>query len=152
MNGFSVLIKDVSIKMAFKKGKNVLVQNVEYVPFLEREMIDVKKGKVVLFKKVSEDFKTQENTRNETLWVIDSIVEHKSWTPKKEECGEGKFHACSYSFFCDEFRNNIGDKYIALEIDKKDLFEWKNHPSYPHKIAFRKGKVLYECNSNGVKL
>src|SRR3990167_2255941 len=64
------------------------------------------------------------------------------------ECGEGKFHACSRPYFCDEFRNNNGDKYIAIEIKKDDLYAWPN-PVYPHKIAFREGKVLYECDKFG---
>ena len=104
--------------------------------------------KVVLYKKVSNDFKTQENTKNETIWTIGKVLEHLNWTPDNEECGEGKYHACSEPHFCDQFRNNANDKYIAIEIDKKDLFVWKN-PNYKHKIAFKKCKVLYECDIEG---
>ena len=152
MLGFSVLIKDASIKMKFKKSKNVLVQNIKFTNFLEREMVNVKKGKVILFKRVSKDFKTQEDTINETSWIINSIVKHNSWNPENSECGKGKFHACSRPFFCDEFRSIRGDKYIAIEVLIKDLFEWKDNPQFIHKIAFRNCKVLYECDIDGNKI
>ncbi len=100
---------------------------------------------------MSKDFKTQENTVDETEWPFNSIVEHKNWNPKEKECGEGKFHACSYPYFCDEFRNGLNDKYIAVEIFVKNLYVWPN-PKYPHKIGFRKGKVLYECDKYRKKL
>ena len=148
--GFSVLFKDVSLKVKVKiNSKNVLIQKTKLLPYLEREGIEIKKGKVILYKKVSKDFKTQENTKNETTWTIGETLEHKNWKPELEECGEGKFHACSRPYFCDEFRNEKEDKYIAIEIDTKDLFEWKKNPTYSHKIAFRKGKVLFECNRFG---
>lgn len=55
--------------------------------------------------------------------------------------------ACPY--FADEFRNNSGDRYVAVKIVLKDLFEWKDEPEYPHKTGFRKGEVLYECDRYG---
>jgi hypothetical protein len=147
--GFSVLFKDISLKVKINiKSKNAIIQNIKELPYLEREAIEVKKGKVILYKKVSIDFKTQENTKNETLWTIGTTLEHTNYNPKTEECGEGKYHACSRPYFCDEFRNNQGDRYIAIEVNIKDLYEWKK-PAYPHKIAFRKCKVLKEVNKFG---
>ncbi len=107
--------------------------------------------KVILFKRVSVDFKTQENNSNKTLWQIGTTLEHSAWNPEAQECGGGKFHACPFPYFCDDFRETAGDRYIAIEIAKSDLFAWKN-PQYPHKIAFRKGTVLYECDRFGKKL
>jgi hypothetical protein len=107
-----------------------------------------KNKKVILFKRVSKDFKTQENTINETIWNLQKEIEVPNWNPQIKECGEGKFHACSYPYFCDEFRNNKDDKYIAIEISVKDLYAWPE-PSYPYKIAFKKGIVLYECDKFG---
>lgn len=78
-------------------------------------------------------------------------IEHPTWEPEINECGKGKFHACSRPYFCDEFRDQKEDRYIAIEIQTKDLYEWEN-AQYPHKIAFRKGKVLYECDKYGIKL
>jgi len=119
--------------------------------WLEREA--VKSGKkIILFKRVSKKFQTQERTRNETTWKIGSTLTHPSWSPEDNECGEGKFHACSRAYFCDEFRDEKDDRYIALEIEKKDLFVWDNNPDYPHKVAFRKGKVLHECDKFGRKI
>jgi hypothetical protein len=106
------------------------------------------KTKVILFKRVSKDFKTQENTSNETKWEIGSNVTCPNWKPEESECGEGKFHACSTPYFCDEFRSVPEDKYIAIEIAKKDLFAWED-PEYPHKIAFREGRVLMEVDNFG---
>ncbi|HJQ07965.1 MAG TPA: hypothetical protein VJ836_00625 [Candidatus Saccharimonadales bacterium] len=106
-------------------------------------------AEVVLFKRVSHDYKTQEGTPNETVWKIGSTLEHPNWQPDSAECGPGKFHACSRTWFCDEFRSNRDDRYIAIEIAKKDLHVWKNNPGYPHKIAFRKGKVLHEVDNLG---
>jgi hypothetical protein len=107
--------------------------------------------KVILFKRVSSDYKTQEGERWEARWPIGLQLEHLAWEPTTKECGGGKFHACSRPYFCDEFRNNLGDRYIAIEIEKKDLYAWPN-PQYPHKIAFRAGKVLYECDKHGRKI
>jgi hypothetical protein len=109
------------------------------------------KDKVILFKRVSKDLKTQENTRNETQWKIGELINHPNWKPEIAECGEGKFHCCSRPYFCDEFRTVKDDKYIAIEIEKSDLFHWKN-AEYPHKIAFRAGKVLYQCDKFGRKI
>ena len=107
-----------------------------------------KKGSVILYKKVSKDFKTQEGTENETRWKIGTTLNHPKWNPEERECGEGKYHACSKPYFCDDFRNGTDDKYIAIKINSKDLYEWKK-PEYPHKIAFRKGKILFECDKEG---
>ncbi len=152
LGGFSCLLIPFDLKIKIKKSKTAKVQRYKKEEkYLEREGIAVNKGKVVLFKRVSKDYKTQEGTSNETSWNIGKSIEHPNWNPMEEECGAGKFHACSRPFFCDEFRNEEGDRYIAIEIAVKDLYEWKN-PSYPHKIAFRKGKVLYECDRYGNKI
>jgi len=146
--GFSVVIQPFDLKFKFKKTKDVLVQKFKPLPYLEREGIEVKKGSVILFKKVSKDFKTQEGTKNETLWEIGSTVTHPAWEPKESECGKGKFHAVFRPYFGSEFRNAKDDRYVAIKIKVDDLYEWPN-PRYPHKIAFRKGKVLYECDKFG---
>jgi hypothetical protein len=113
-------------------------------PYLKRFNIPITDNTVILYKKVSKDFKTREGTRNETIWLPGTVVEHNNWNPTKEECGEGKFHACARPHWCDMFRNNIGDKYIAIQVNVDDLYEWKNQPSYPGKIGFRKGYVIGE--------
>jgi hypothetical protein len=114
--------------------------------FLEKFKIEEQEGKVILYKRVSSDYKTQEGTKNETLWEVGSVVEHPSWNPAEEECGEGKFHACATAMWCDEFRSKKGDKYIAISVEKNDLYEWKNNPNYPTKIAFRKCTVIKEVD------
>jgi len=111
-----------------------------------------KNQNVILFKRVSADFKTQEGTLNETLWAVGSALEHPAWNPTKEECGDGKFHACPKTYFCDEFRSDKSDKYIAIQVAVKDLYVWPENPFYPHKVAFRAGIVLYECDKRGVKI
>ena len=126
------------IKPVYKKGVR---------GWLEKNAIE-NKTKIILYKKVSADFKTQENNKNETIWNIGKTLEHPDWSPKQSECGEGKFHACSRPYFCDEFRNEKGDRYIAIEIAKKDLYAWEE-PTFPHKIAFKKGRVLKEVNKFG---
>jgi hypothetical protein len=107
---------------------------------------------ITLYKKVSKDYKTQEGTKNETLWAIGSTVTHSAWSPTNGECGGGKFHACSRPYFCDEFRNKPGDRYIAVSIKLEDLYEWKDNPGYPHKIGFRMGTVMYECGRFGKEI
>lgn len=119
--------------------------------YLERNGVEIKNKSVILYKRVSSELKTQEGTRNETNWTIGSTLKHHAWDPTKEECGEGKFHACCKTYFCDEFRSNSGDRYIAISVKVLDLYEWEN-PRYPYKIAFRECKVLYECNSIGNKI
>ncbi len=119
--------------------------------WLQRHGIAIKLNNVILFKRVSSEYKTQEGTLNETFWEMGKTLTHPRWSPKDNECGEGKYHAVAAPFFADEFRNTKGDRYIAIKIDIKDLYVWPN-PSYPHKIAFRKGKVLYDCDINGNKI
>ena len=101
---------------------------------------------------MSSDLKTQEGTVNETVWEIGKTLSHVSWSPKVSECGEGKFHACSRPYFCDEFRFNKDDKYVAIRVKVKDLHAWQGNTQYPHKIAFRAGTVLYQCDKFGNKL
>ena len=150
--GFSVLFQPFDLKFKFKKEKTCLIQKFKPQKYLDREGVPRQDdGAVILFKRVSIDFKTQEGMENETLWAIGSTVTHPSWNPTSGECGEGKFHACSHPYFCDEFRSNQSDKYVAIKIEVADLHEWEN-PRYSHKIAFRKGVVLYECDNHGRKL
>jgi len=152
MFNFSVLSIPMSLKIKIKKTKNVVVQRYKTEDdYFRREGIEVRNKKVILFKRVSKDFKTQEGTPNETLWQIGSVVTHKDWQPEKEECNGGKFHGVSRPYFGDEFRGVIGDKYIALEVKIKDTYQWKDNPQYPHKIGFREGRVLWECDRYGVK-
>jgi hypothetical protein len=119
--------------------------------WLEKQAIEPNNGKVIVFKRVSVDFKTQEGKPQETLWTVGSTLEYRDWDPKKEECGHGKFHACSRPYFCDEFRSKQDDIYIAIEVNVSDLYAWEK-PAYPHKIAFRKGTVLYRCDRFGREL
>src|SRR5581483_7545511 len=118
--------------------------------WLENNCIE-ESDSVTLYKRVSAEFKTQEGTVNETLWAIGSVVEHPRWNPGEEECGAGKFHGCSRPYFADEFRSIADDRYVAIQVEKSDLYAWTN-PAYPHKIAFRKGTVLYECDRFGKKI
>lgn len=76
---------------------------------------------------------------------------HPKWSPKDQECGAGKFHACATPYFCDQFRSERGDRYIAIEIAVKDLYAWDGG-DYPHKVAFRAGTVLFECDRYGKQL
>jgi len=119
--------------------------------WLEKVKLEIKYGSVILYKRVSKDFKTQEGTKNETIWSIGTALEHPAWKPDIEECGEGKYHACSRAKFCDEFRDKSGDRYIKIEVRIEDMYAWEN-PIYPSKIAFRKGIVLGECNKDGIQI
>jgi hypothetical protein len=105
--------------------------------------------KVTLYKRVSKEFLTQEGSENETCWQPGSTVSHPRWAPDTEECGSGKFHACAAPFLADEFRTISGDRYVAISIRTADLFAWRCIPEYPHKIAFREGTVLFECDRYG---
>jgi hypothetical protein len=150
--GFSVCWKPINETIDVKiESKTALVQQYTNEKFLDREGVVVTDEKVILYKRVSHDLKTQENSPNETLWGIGKTLEHSSWKPTENECGKGKYHACSRPYFCDEFRSKQGDVYIAIEIHTSDLYEWVNG-AYPHKIAFRKGTVLYQVNRLGKQL
>jgi len=146
--GFSVLFKPFDLKFKFRKEKTCLVQNYKPQKFLDRDGIKPNRGSVILYKRVSHDFKTQEGTDHETLWEVGATITHPNWHPETGECGAGKFHACSRPYFCDEFRNKPDDRYVAIKIKVADLHEWEN-PNYPHKIAFRKGMVLYVVDRLG---
>ena len=120
--------------------------------WLESQGMKQEKTAVTVFKRVSFDLKTQEGTTNETFWEIGKTLEHSTWAPENAECGAGKFHACSRPYLCDQFRNNSGDRYVAIKVQVKDLFSWDAaEAQYPYKIAFRKGTVLYESDRLGKK-
>jgi hypothetical protein len=135
----------------FNSDRHIIIQHNEKYNFFERHGIK-KADTYIFYKKVSKCFKTQENTKNETLWLIGSTVTHKEWNPTESECGKGKFHAVVKPHFADEFRNEENDKYIAIQIKADDLYEWENNPNYPHKIGFREGFVLYECDVDGKEI
>ena len=153
--GFAVGIVLTKTLNVLKKSKTATIVRVKIATgvagWLESQGIKEQDGAVVLYKRVSADFKTQENTVNETTWTVGAMLEHAAWNPKGQECGEGKFHACSRAYFCDEFRSTRGDRYVAIKVAKKDLYAWPK-ASYPHKVAFRKGTVLHECDRLGKKL
>jgi hypothetical protein len=152
--GFAVawLLAKITVK---KNGPNCQTIEPTIKPglagWLDREGVEEDAGSVILFKRVGKLFKTQEGQPQETNWPIGATVEHPSWNPAGEECRAGKFHACSWPYFCVEFRNFPGDHYIAIKIALPDLYVWPN-AIYPHKIAFRAGEVLYECDRMGKKL
>jgi len=56
--------------------------------------------KLILYKKVSKEYKTQENTKNETLWTIGKSITIANWNPKESECGSGKFQRCANPIDC----------------------------------------------------
>ena len=114
--------------------------------YIERNNIPVNRKYIFLYKKVSSEFKTQENTSNETIWAIGATLEHPDWNPSKEECGAGKFHACAKPHWCDRFRNIKGDKYIKIKVHINDIYEWTGRSFFPQKIAFRKGTIIEEVN------
>ncbi len=153
--GFAVAILIVKTLKVIKKAKTATIVRPKLAAgaagWLEGQGVVVESGAVVLYKRVSKDWQTQENTKNATTWAVGSTLTHPSWNPKGGECGEGKFHACSRAYFCDEFREKKDDRYVAISVKKKDLYAWPN-PSYQHKIAFRAGTVLYECDRHGKKI
>ncbi len=150
--GFAVAFVAATITVKIEKNsKYCRVHIVNDLGWFERNAVE-QTPVIVLYKKVSKDCKTQEGTKNETLWLVGSTVIHPAWNPHNGECGEGKFHACSRPYFCDEFRNILGDRYIAISIKLEDLYEWKDSPSYPHKIGFKAGTVLYECDRFGKEI
>ena len=117
--------------------------------WLEAEGVTESDGAVVLYKRISKDWLTQEGAPNQTTWVIGEVKTHPAWNPTESECGAGKFHACSRPYFCDEFRETPGDRYIAIQVKvSDDLHAWPG-ATYPHKIAFRECVVLYECDRYG---
>ena len=49
--------------------------------WMEDHDLKINKGHVVLFKRVSLDLKTQENSSNETVWSLGKTLEHGAWSP-----------------------------------------------------------------------
>jgi hypothetical protein len=149
--GFAVAIIAATLTVNIeKKSEHCHIQVTKELGWFERNAVE-QTPTVTLYKRVSKDLKTQENTANETTWTIGTTLTVPNWNTDSE-CGPGRFHACSRPYFCDEFRSKQGDRYIAVSIKLEDLHEWKDSPSYPHKIAFRMGKVLYECDKFGKEL
>ena len=170
-NGGNVYLPSLTVlpeSTVFNNGGNVYLHNLAILPKnvvfnnggcvkLKSEIIDIRKSYVqrfnlevdrdncvTLYKRVSQDFKTQEDTSNETLWLIGTTVTHPNWNPDKTECGAGKFHACARPHWCDAFRSEKGDRYISIKVNLGDLHEWRDNPYYSQKIGFRSGTVIAE--------
>ncbi len=154
--GFAVawlLAKAKSVKRSSKTARIITPKRSAGLKgWLSDEAVKATRGSVILFKRVSKDFKTQEGTERETDWTPGVTLDHPAWAPKDGECGGGKYHACSRTYFCDEFRSAIGDRYIALQVATKDLHAWTDSPDYPHKIAVRRAVVMHECDRMGRKI
>jgi hypothetical protein len=149
--GFAVAFIAATLTVKIERNsKHCHIQTVKDLGWFERNAVE-QTPVVILYKRVSKDLQTQEGTANETTWTIDTTLTIPKWD-KSRECGEGKFHACSRPYFCDEFRSRAGDRYIAVSIKLGDLHEWKGNPEYPHKISFRSGRVLYECDKQGKEI
>jgi hypothetical protein len=118
--------------------------------YFSRFKIKENKGAAIIFKRVSKDYKTQELTENETIWLPGTFVSIPIWQPEKQEGGANKFHGCAFPGWCDLFRKKEGDKYIGISVAVNDFFEWKKSPQYPQKIAFKKGYVIGDCTREGV--
>ena len=155
IDGYAVLFAIKLAKFIKKSDTSTIInlpaRSYSVSEWIDREAANKLNGKVILYKRVSFDWKTQEKEKNETVWQVGSVMEHPKWNPTNQECGEGKFHACSRAYFCDEFRNTPNDRYIAIEVKESDIFTWPE-PSYPHKVAFKTGKVLFECDRYGKKI
>ena len=104
---------------------------------------------VILYKRVSSKWLTQEGNPNETAWPPGATLEHPAWNPYQYECGAGKYYACADAGMCNQFRSTVGDRYVSVRVAVKDLYMWPN-PVYPSKIAFRKGTVLEEVTACSV--
>ena len=152
--GFAIAFLHKKAKVILKSAtaqKVVVKWPTNLQSWLDYEGVKQSARSAVIYKRVSKDFKTQERTSNETLWQPGTVVTHPAWSPRREECGEGKLHACSSAIACSEFRKEAGDKFVAIEVKKSDFYFWKNG-TYSRKIAFREGKVLFECDEFGTKI
>ena len=154
--GFAVGVLFAKARVT-KRGKNTaLVRQTPrpaktFSEWAELNHTAARRGKLTVFKRVSYDFKTREGTCNETVWRPGDTLEHPAWAPTEQECGGGKYHACAAPFFCDSYRSRAGDRYVAIEVATRDTYVWPD-ARHPHKIAFRKGRVLYECDVMGKKI
>lgn len=137
-----------------KNAQIIEISGFEKSTFLEKHGLynKIVSNKIKLYKRVSKRFQTQENTINETIWTVGQYIKHPNWNPYDSECGAGKFHACAFPFMCDLYRQEEGDRYIAIEVNITDLHDWPFEKNHPNKIAFRAGTVLYECDMMGNKI
>ena len=110
--------------------------------YISRHNLERYEDGFIVYKRVSHDFKTQEDTDNETLWLPGTTVKIPFWDVS-EECGAGKFHACFDTKHCNFFRMRRRDKYIKIKVLKEDIHVFSN-PKYLEKIAFQKGFVIEE--------
>ena len=126
-------------------------------PYVERNRMDVTQSSgdhastVILYKRVSSQWKTQAGQTNETTWTVGTELVVPRWDPTNE-CGPGKFHACARPHWCDPYcsGDGIDYRYIAIRVRVDDLYETDVEKCmYPSKIAFRRGYVVGEVDRNG---
>ena len=101
-------------------------------------------GKAILYKRTDANFRT----RNDFEYPIGKMVEAPDWDPDPE-CGGG-LNFCVDPGGCDAFRDGENDKYIACQVNIKDIVVHAK-PQYPDKIKAKKCLVLYECDREGKK-
>ena len=105
--------------------------------------VKVNRGKVILYKSLSPQWTTQ----NDTHWEIGQRVIAPDWDINYDgECGRG-LHFSPTVAQAKLFRDE--KVYIACEVAVKDMASLPAYAQYPDKIRARECKVLYQVNENG---
>jgi len=117
--------------------------------WLSRFAINTEKDKVILYKGVDENYKTQTGTSMETSYKINSLVTCPDWSEDNIECGNG-LHFCHHPMCCEQFQ--AVKHYLACSIKISDIRVYNGIPQYPDKIRAKACKVLYEVDRWGNKI
>ena len=114
--------------------------------WLDYHGIKITKNKVILFKAVRNDYHSSHNF----LYALNSNVAAPDWDNGEKECGGG-LHVSPCPLTAKSF-DSEATKFLAIEVNIKDIAIGPMPLQYPYKCKIKQGKVLYEVDQYGNKL
>lgn len=123
-------------------NNEIKVSGYDFGSIIERNDLLVTNGKIILYKRVTNDFITIE-------W-LEKIKYEMLWLPNNEIIFEGvKIDGYINPKLSTLLAYKSDDRYVAIEVDVNDLYF---DTFYKECIYFKKGFVLYECDENRFKI
>lgn len=130
--------------------------------WLRKKNLQVKDGKVVLFKAVRKNLHSKRSApsyyssrvygsakKMQSPYVPGSTLTAPDWQPNSY-CGNG-LHLCATPLAAGAYLHDRGRRYVAVEVDIHDIRVIDAH-SGSDKVKVRTLKVLYEVDFNGNRI
>jgi hypothetical protein len=120
--------------------------------YFKRYKVYMEDGVFILYKSVSKFLYRASYDKSNVSWRPGetNIIENPDIY--SNEIGKGKFVGFATPELCDTIGTKKEHRYIAIQVNIVDCYEWLYLPKYPQCIGFTKGTVLYECDIHGKEI